>query len=61
MKCVIRMIVDSILPRAEFESNDHREDTPRLYTILVQRLPGPHFTHPYSNLIQLKRNLCPSH
>ena len=28
--CVVRMVVDSILLRAEFRPNDHRKDAPRL-------------------------------
>ena len=59
------MIVDSILPRAEYGPNDHREDVPCLYTILVQSLSGPHFYQPqlksYPILTQFKRNPCLSH
>ena len=29
--CVVRMVVDSILSHAEFGSNDHRKDAPRLF------------------------------
>jgi len=32
--CVVRMVVDSILPRAEFGPNDHRKDTPSVRNIL---------------------------
>ena len=28
--CVVRMVVDSILPHAESGPNDHRKDAPRL-------------------------------
>ena len=28
LRCVVRMVVDSILPHAEFGQNDHRRDAP---------------------------------
>ena len=32
--CVVRMVVDSILPHAESGPNDYREDAPRLFFLI---------------------------
>ena len=41
MGCVVRMVGDSILPHAEFGSNDHLED-------------ASHFTKPIFSVISLE-------
>ena len=33
--CVVRMVVESILPHAKFEPNDHRKDAPLFIHTLV--------------------------
>ena len=42
LECVVRMVVDSILPHAESEPKDHRKDAPPFILLHAENGPNDH-------------------